>query len=161
MKTRSLFSAIIAGGICLVTQPQIQATDAEPAERFAPAPTEAGGTLRGLTDEQSFLSQLRHVGRIGGPSFGYEIRGAEVRGEMLIAPVFTSFDLQGQRVLSCEAETLELQVDHKRSQLFLRVRNGTVETADGSTGYFADRIFQMEFPRARPTTAAAVPSPIR
>jgi hypothetical protein len=147
MKSPSLLSAIPVAVVWLTTLLPAQATDAEPAEQLAAAPSDVGVTTRGLTDEESILSQLRREGHFGGPQVGFELRVTKTEDGVLTAPVLRSFDVAGRCYFTCAAESLELRYFPKTAKLLVRMRNATGTTDEGAVGPFPLKEFQMEFPR--------------
>jgi lipopolysaccharide export system permease protein len=106
--------------------------------------------LRALVQDDArelIYALLKKHGSIRPPGQAYSIFVQGVLGDRLLTPVIKRKDSQGQFDLVASARDGDLRVERASNTVLLRMRNCTVNFADGSQGSFDERTWEWPLPR--------------
>jgi lipopolysaccharide export system permease protein len=106
--------------------------------------------LRALVynDAEEFIyAVLKKHGVINYSQMPYRMYVQSVRGRKLLAPVIKHTDNQGKIDLVATGQEAELRVSMARRLLLVDMKNCAVTGSDGSHGFFASRVFEVDLPK--------------
>jgi lipopolysaccharide export system permease protein len=97
--------------------------------------------------EESLYAVLRKDHAINQPRLNYAMWVRQVQGRKLLNALFKRRDAKGDYDVVAWAREAELRVNITNKQIILHMRNGLVSIEGGTSGYFADKFWEVELPQ--------------